>query len=613
MRVPCSRFVGHTFSASVLILSIVTMGCSPETDQAAQREDAQSFSELMSVHADIVADMPAHPDTQALLDALLEAAIREKKVERANGAFELMLQQADSNVGLALLDRQIAALPGGDSSAKLTLLTSIEKRAPDSGIALKAFDMQLAAEAAESPESFLQKCADLLAQGPGEKRERLLLLRRWDHYRNTFDNGRAMLDGLRLAIGHSDSMQRSGLLGAVSGHMRDAGFVLESILIDDPALSRIAAKPILSHLAAAVEGADPAKAQAGALAYCTNTPDLSALMNSCPEKLTIPTDEVVFMARSMCLVTRRTPLPTIQAIVERSIAAAKEGIASQTSPGEEFAEAAIASAIACQYLLSALGFANTEPNAGYASGEIDGQIHLVLADSVQELSGLNMHYLIRLAQTNAGLENTDLMDKTLKRNIALLNAKADRRNVAQTYDDFVSAFPQCSRATQYLLELAKHYEEVWKVQVKAEETYRRLIAGYPDSPDVRIASLRLAGLLYGMEQFTQAYDVLQDLLTREDAADDMVPRARFMAALCESAMGLPEESRQHMVEITEAFPQNPIAARAFFWLGTDSLSRQEYKEASESFLELTEKYPASQYASQAKEYLKKLQALTSTS
>ena len=119
--------------------------------------------------------------------------------------------------------------------------------------------------------------------------------------------------------------------------------------------------------------------------------------------------------------------------------------------------------------------------------------------------------------------------------------------------------------------------------------------------------MKLCLSLYDSEMHEEAFERLQEFQVTYPESDQIVD-AQFLSAMCESGMGLSDDAEQHMKDLVREHPQHTIAARAMFWLASASLSRKDYSGAHETFLNLTKRYPESEYATRAREYIERLGA-----
>jgi TolA-binding protein len=186
-----------------------------------------------------------------------------------------------------------------------------------------------------------------------------------------------------------------------------------------------------------------------------------------------------------------------------------------------------------------------------------------------------------------------------------LTVTNNREERMRAYEYVVSRLPTSKETPQYMIEWASFCANVLGLNSKSLEILEAVFNDYPGSDVANLAHVRHGLMLYEDEKYEDAYLSVQEVLASSATSSEGLT-AQFVSALCESAMGLDEESENHMYEIVEGHPTSQIAPRALFWLGSNALSSMEYEKAEEIFRDLVSRFPDSEYAEKATGYVGRL-------
>jgi len=417
----------------------------------------------------------------------------------------------------------------------------------------------------------------------------------------------AAIDLIRLYALHPDAVDQMHAGSYISATLKDAGFFLEADLLEKPPEPARAAAALWKEFAPAASALDPqATADLNTVAlYLRHAPDVAAIEQAAEAAaehgiLDAPLDRALHFAR-MARIAIEAVQPEEAAARYTLFTEAAETAINAPNIAEDdsiqLAQTLAASCLACRSFMS---------NGDQLRPNLDTIIKR-LEPKTTELSQKMLRlylaaWLVTLPPGNDGAEKMiEQVDHVVE-----WTQRDDHDSVLNAYNTFLDRYPDAPQAPDVLAKLADYCQVRMRDSAKAATLYANLIDKYPDAPNVEKAVLRQALALYENKDYRAALDTLNAFIQKKPDSPN-IATARYMAALAEAALGLVEDAQAHMTRLINEFPASALAPRALYWLGMNYVMRQEYKDASEIFHMLTDRYPQSEYAQRARAYITNLE------
>jgi TolA-binding protein len=580
----------------------VGSGCDTRNEDGTSTIDARpakalGFDQLIAEHATVLEQLPDHPESEQVVAQILNAASQEGRISGPDGARKLAALYPNDNLGIYLF-QQVSKQEmdkGGDGAKRYC--EEVRAAHPGTTVAAAAFDRLLDVQRSAGNAAYREAC--MAALSPSESPEgRIALLRLIELERESADWKAGTLNCLRFWARWPGYVEEMGFAAKFCGTLRRAGYLLESDLLET--------SPNPGKTAEALVKLFDDPAQGGGLAYVSAAPDLEAIEALRGEQSEIkPFDDLLYRARVARL--------AVDALDQGLVVSSSSELAqrAEVAGNSELLDASQAELIGlcCEVaqvkLLQLFGDWSFE-----RSGEGGKRPRSSSGTSSDVLSALGKSRMtlleVQFGDEKAGAE--EAYAQCLAREIEWLRKGSAHSGVVQLYNRFAELYPASALAPKLLLELAKYYSEVMSAKEQSMETYTQLRGRYPDSSQAQLAYLHEGTLRYEQGQYDEAYALFQEFLAQKESHDKLAT-AKFLSALCESALGNQAEAEEHVEAILEAYAQDPVAPSALSWIASQAVARQDYPVALERFKELAEKYPNTSQAREASNYVKRLETM----
>lgn len=545
---------------------------------------------------------------------LLSAAQQEKIASGESAAVDLVERFPNENVGIFVFETHRDDLLDKNPEDAVAFVAALKAELPDTAIARSALDWELARLATTDPNEFLFKCDAIIAADPASKDASIALLRKADHYAATGNFRNACLADLDFCLRFPDSLKTSGLNLRFAGHLRKAGLLLESQLIEKSSRPDNIARLLSAQLTNALGRTDESQFPSSFIdAYVRHAPDPAAIeadLTTDPSALLGPGTTKLWNAARMALLGANDLDSEMMAKYDQVFIEAASSVTSAGPTSGDDLEALYE----CANLLADNYFAmndkwlfsrrdrpqrNTRPGFVTYDALTEGMVSVpfTLWEATQIARNLEI----------APQRLAEIVDKQ----VAYFEPNKRFNRVIALYRWMSARFPEDPIAPTYMMKLVNLYLNATPALGKREEAlkvYQELNTRYPDSPEAPQARIGEVVLLYESQKFAEAYTAAQLLLANAPESDDQtVVSAKIVSALSTAGLGDTEGAYQAMVEITEKYFRSPLAAQAYFWLATNALGNQDYEGARNQFQEIIDRYPDTATAYRARPYLDRIQ------
>ncbi len=596
--------IGSRFLAVILVCFILGMasGCgAPNEGDTAKIHDAPpktlDFDRLLAEHAAVLEQLPEHPESEQVVAQLLSAALQEARVNGPDGDRELAASYANDSLGIYLFQQVCKqAMDKGGDGVRL-YCEDVRATHPGSALAAAAFDRLLDLQRTTGEAAYREAC--VAALNPPESPEgRIALLRLIELDRASGAWKPGALNCLRFWArwpGYVDSM---GLSARFCGILRHAGYLLESDLLETSSNPGKTAGAVLNVFDESTGGARAA--------YSKAAPDIQAIDALRGEKVVSkPFDGLLDRARIARLAVdaldQGLAVSSSSELAQQAEAAGSGGLLNAS----EAELIGLSCEVAQVKLLQLFGDWSFERSG--KGGRRPPSSTGTASDVLSSLGKSRMS----LAEAQYGGDKPEAEDayaQCLAKEVEWLRKGSAHAGVVQLYTRFAELYPTSASAPKYLFDLAKYYNEVMKAKEQAIDTYVQLRNRYPDSPQAQLTYLHEGTLRFEQGQYDEAYALFQEFLAQNEG-HEKIATAKFLSALCESALGNQAEAEEHVESIVEEYAQDPVAPGALSWIASQAVARQDYAVALDRFKELQEKYPDSPQAREASNYVKRLETL----
>lgn len=594
-----------------IALGLAASGCGPQADPAAGIPPAASMADTTEDYAayrarqsEVVDAMPRHPDTQGVLARLAQLLAAQERGGPEDPRRALMYHEAASNIGLVLFHEFLddSRKQGGEEE----LIRNVLDRAGPTPLGAAALHADLKRRMAADPAGFIAHTCALLRDETDPRKRKVTRSQRAEHLRGAGATKAAAFEWMALLEEQPEEWTRPQVRALAAGTLREAGLLLEADIVeapgvDDAALRAVAPLFLRFHTDDGTAPVLPQHPDALSL-YVAAAPDLDHVA-SAAGLLDVPfAERRLLTARMLRLcgtgVGRDVLLGLVDEMARISDEEAGRGVAADPL-------GLWGSHLAVRHALVLMGEGGLEPNPSAAvdrfrvAGSLPAET-LLIRFSGGHLGMCRRHALARP-------DGEALYAEALRWHVGVLWPRQQRQAVCAAYEQFLDDLPDSDGAPAVNFALAEFYEKNLGLPQKAIESYRHLLDAYPDSPQAGESVLRVGLLLYERQAYEEAYLVFQEIAA--SASGERLAAALFMVALCESAMGLTEESEAHMAAFVRDHHKSVHAARGLFWLASSCLSRQDYRGAAEYLEDLVQRYPQDSYSEQAGKLLQRIETL----
>lgn len=587
---------------TLAILTAAACLCRCSGSPQSTPQQASNLEQTIALHQQTLDQLPNSPNIDTALEEIADAAVKEAKITGQNPRRELIFLFPDHNIGLYLFDQARAGL---DPNALDRLIADIQSKAPGSAVDAAAFDCRLNALATD-PDRLIAQCSQTL-EPPGAdatRRGRVALYRRAICQRQNRNTKQAALDLIRLYALHPGPVDQMHAGPYICATLKDAGFLLESDLLQKSPEPPRAAASLYKEFTPAAHSLDPqstADLSATAL-YLRHAPDVAAIEQAAaaPGMLDSPLTRAIHSARMARIALEAVQPDEAATRYTLFTQAAETAINTTDLPQDDaiqLAQTLAASYLACRSFMS--DGEELRPNLETVVKRLEPK--------ASELGRkmLNLYLAAWLKTLPPGNDGAEKLLPQIDRVVEWAQ-RGDHDTVLNAYNIFLDRYPDSPQAPDVIAKLADYCQVRMQDSAKAAALYAGLINKYPDAPNVEKAVLRQALALYENKDYRAALDTLDAFIQKKPGSPN-IATARYMAALAEAALGLVDDAQTHMTKLVNEFPASTLAPRALYWLGMNHVMRQEYKDASEIFHMLADRYPESEYAQRAKTYTANLE------
>ena len=164
--------------------------------------------------------------------------------------------------------------------------------------------------------------------------------------------------------------------------------------------------------------------------------------------------------------------------------------------------------------------------------------------------------------------------------------------IAYRRDDFLKASESLERAvaagadTQVLpdacLKLGDSYLNTQRLD-KAGETYRKLVAQFPDSAAVGPALLQLASVYRRAGSYRETEECLTRILGEKKATDELRAQALFELGKLKMVQEKWGNAEGYFRRLIAEYPKSPLGGEAYLQIGFTNFNRDDFDSATRSF------------------------------
>ena len=570
-------------------------------------DDFESLhKKLISISSDITPE-----EKTKVIDALLNMAISEGRVEKDNADKSLMFLFPNDELGIALFHR--ISLAKANNNELAPFIQEVQEQATNTAIEGASLSATLDILAHENWEGFLARCQQIIGTSESSSRTFRVALYTKAHFLNQHGELKeAALDFMHFWALYPDRVDDLMFGKIVPPVLKDAGFYYEAYMLSSPRANEAA--PYLWDYYAKM---DFNKAESGDVTerslqeqYYSLAPQHTTLLNELSgNTMASSLERIDLSARITFLARENRDYKAIGQSVEyftksipQALIEAKNDV-EQTRRISLCIEAVIdASSDVDSWLV---------PDKLVRSGLVEIDYETFILGVQESVLLLYTHYwaLQKNHLANDTL-TTDQFQHNVEQYLRMIEGFRMQNGILVGYDNFVDLFPESKFAPQCLYRKAEYCNSKMNAPLEATKTYQQLVDDYPNSEDAQQARLKLLLGLYTTEQFEEAYGHSQIILA--DEPDDQHTRsiALYISGLSLAGMGMDEEAQLAMETIVTQYPSSTKAVYALFWIGSNKLAQQEYSQALDIFTELVQKYPNDKLADRAKSYISKLSSLS---
>jgi tetratricopeptide (TPR) repeat protein len=583
----------------IFALAFLCSGCTPsnetqsvplasEQPRHSAGEGIRTYAELETEFSDIVRGFPLKSQSEAVAGALVESAVREGI---AKDRTDLMARESSGNLGLYLFDQEYESAVAQSVQEGATLAKNIQEQFPNTALAALAFDRDLSSVRNSDEELFLSRCTEVLAADVTDRRRPVVLLRRAEYYRDKGDVKASALDYLNLWSYFPDKISRLGLRLTIDSVLRDADLHWEAATLELSQRPELAARRFLDEL-------DGSESTAWSAQYWPKALEVKKFIQAAVDLEVRTVDDLEFVGRAASTAMYSDDVSGSQRLC----------LAAGVKLLELYPEASrdtnlidrlhdIQQALQHETIRAFSNYKLIEKDASrlefYYDRKAETEIILPVA---------KWGYQLAMLRGNADME---LAKQAVDGFVGVAELMSNREAVIEAYESMVARYENSEVAPEYLERIGDLYRGTWKAPSKAVETYSRLRDRYPSTENARSALSKVVLCLFELERYDDAHLFAQQYMVDYPTGSELVGM-ELVAALSERALGLGEESEAHLREIAEKHRLSPLAPEALYQIGAYKLGQQDYIGATEAFEDLLERYPESDSAKKAGDYIERL-------
>jgi outer membrane protein assembly factor BamD (BamD/ComL family) len=493
----------------------------------------------------------------------------------------VILRYPESRLALFLFGQRIEELKREDIGKMLSYTNEIRDRVPETAVSRKAVFGELSYLSRHEPESFLQRCEAILESDPLGDTAPAILVQRIEFYRSQHNYDDAALDSIRLWHTFPHVVARIHYEAKIQARLRDARFYLEAITLE-----ALKSQPEKQSILVADLASE----------FLSGDMRASNLYQELIRDPSIATNSKFDRDKENLWKLRLIAFYGEEGNFERSNRQLRQYLATLEEDAPSAVLGLYHEGIAV-YLTRHYKYGSaTKRNNQFANNRTD----TLLKNNI----GLLIESTLNTELANA--QYAEDLTESVDHAIEMYRDIQDVKRIVASFELIPYRFPEDNLAPEYLLKLAEYYDNDEDLKEQAISTLELISKDYSDSPQHATAILKKGLLLYELEKYDAGYVVLLEFQTMYEG-DSRIWVSKFLSAMCESAMGLDIEAKEHMWAISEESKAPDVAARALFWLGSQELAGQEYEQAKNIFLELTDRYPNSKHAKTAYDYITRLE------
>lgn len=551
------------------------------------------LAEAIQANSALFDRLPGDLKAQETVTAIIKAAAAQYSSDEQSASDALMNAYPNETLAVYLYDTRLQSL---DAHERSTFAEQVHESAKGTALAARALDSQIAGLAISNPEGFLERCKAAMSSGIARD-ERVALFRHAEYCDENGLSAPFLKDCLELWAGHADTLSAMAVRDYFGGALRHHGYILEGELLSRSPWPSATASSLRAELFPENSVSQPGTTDDPRIqAYIEHPAELSGhKQHDSSENMS-----VLHLARTaLALIDARSLEDGVA--VARALEQRLKSLSGTDSPSPQ---AAADYFLACETIAERLGrvYRGSLPMAASTSGQGESLASALFMRAIELLPALQKEP----EDFSAGRIYAEI-----EKIIDTLNRLNDQKSVESVYLAFIACFPAYEAMPSVMMQFAEYYSSVMKAPNKAEEVFAQVMKQFPDSSEARQASSKQLLLMYEAEKFEEAYAASQDVIAKFGDSEYSVP-ARFVGALCEASLGDQDSAELHLGELVQHYPAHSLSPRALQWIGASQLSRQDYVQALETFKDLVERYPESSQATEAKQYVSRLEKLSTT-
>ncbi len=600
---------------SLLVVAVITLGtlsCQPSDHgtEAVNDGGAQTFEGLLKKADSCLERSAPQAEIEEVIEELIARAQQERILSKTRPRRELMLAYPDHDVALFLFDREYETLSHEAPDEALGLCEQIQNEVPGTVLDAMAFHRHLSRRSEENPEAFLALCEDELSHDETTRKARVALLLRAESYQETGRPKLAALDYLRFWALHPTQVEDMSLSLMIAGLLKRAGFLLEGdMIMSSPEPTETARFLHLQLQPTPDSTLEGGKAIHHALigAYFRHAPvrdlveDAAAFSSNAKHADQVAC--ILFQFRIAWLAMAEAEWEHVIRLHEDLMQSLASALQEEALRADALRQLQLCAQLDADHLMTLSG------KWSYARREA-GKRKLQTASRAYELASIMNDLSLDLAEAMAdgGLvdDPPEYLAVTVNESVELYKGLNNRQAVLTAYRRFLERYPISEQAPDMLIRSTDYYSVTMKMPAVAADTLKGFLDQHPEVPERPRLMVKHATLLYEVAQYEDSYASMLLLLAEQPECKQVVA-AKLLCALCEAAMGLPEEAETRLLLLIEEHPSNSLAAQSLHWIAGNRLLQQDYEGARSFYVDLIERYPDSKYTQGARDRVKKLE------
>lgn len=543
------------------------------------------------------------PGGGALFDRLCDAAVASGDTAEEEAAAYLVEHFGDEDLGLFALRSWVDRLRDSGRAASATAYCAgIVDRDSGQPVEALALDLLLQGQREKSVDQFLETCTDAL-ESSHERMRRIALLAHIDYCHKTGKTKHAALESIEFWTQHPDAVSSGGLATYLEGNLERAGWVVELDVLESAGDPSYAGRSLLKRFQdiGLKKSLDSGQSTHPLQNMYTHAPDVDAILQHAqPDQLT-----AAELAHTLlqCARLELAHLDSERAprLYTRYLQEIQQYLSTEAPGTEDLAYLRTLNRGAAYALWEFLHIhADSQARAHNVSLSTRIEELRTLGNDLADLH-LRLHMTGEQKTLDPSLDVAGLFDYFIE-----INQPA---TAEETLVRYIEQHDDSPRVPELLMELAKVQVENLENPRAASESYLRVFYEYPESTFTERAALLGCITLIDLEEYSAAYENLQLLLGATGETNTGRPTARYLSGLCEAGLGQTDSAFDTMESLLDNHPDSPVGAKALMWQASTRLGQQEYRLAQTLFQDLTRRYPESEEARKAQDYLKRLEGI----